>query len=598
MPGLYTTQRRIPCINTRMNEEPISRRQWVGMLTLPALAATIGCSSWPGESDSKAATVDTSDRNLLGAKIYNVRDFGAAGDGKTLDTAAVQAAIDAATAAHGGTVLIPAGDFLIGTIEMKSDVTLHVSAGAKLLGSTVGKHYRPANEIPLYGDSTLVDGNVGLIYAVRAKNVCIEGSGTIDGQGDAFRSPSRGVMPPAGISGNHRPHLLLFYRCDNLVVRDIFLNASAYHCVRPVQCGHVRFDGINIFNRVNHNNDGFHFISCVYVNVTNCNVMSQDDACTLFGSCKYVMVSNCSFSTRWSVFRFGGGEAENITVSNCLIYHCYGCPIKMRCGPGGRFENISFSNLVMQDVTGPISIGVGPVGRRNRSATQPSTQPIDLTIEEPGTRGDRVPGIVRNISFSNIRATVTSNPSQLQLTVVTSGYNVGEIRSCIVLNGVKPAYLENISFDNVHITYGGGGTAEDAAIRNVPQLAGEYFELGRIPAYGMFARGVRGLTMNNVRFQVEEPDLRPALILDHVEDAAIAGLNAQGNPRGESVLRFIESKQALLSATRVLTPAAAFLRVEGASSGGIIIDGGDLSKAATPLAFADGADEQSVKLRG
>jgi hypothetical protein len=252
----------------------------------------------------------------------------------------------------------------------------------------------------------------------------------------------------------------------------------------------------------------------------------------------------------------------------------------------------------MDDVTGPIHIGLGPVGRRNRSATQPGTQPIDLTIEEPTERADRRTGIVRNISFSNIRATVTSNPSALPGLPFPQDYRDGELRTCVVLNGVGEQRLENISFDNVHITYGGGGTAEDAAIRNVPQRAGEYFELGRIPAYGMFARGVRGLTMNNVRFQVEQPDLRPALILDHVEDAAISGLNVQGNPQGESVLRFIESKQALLTATRVLTPAAAFLRVEGASSDGIIVDGGDLSKAAMPLAFADGADEKSVKLRG
>src|SRR5262249_41444232 len=146
----------------------------------------------------------------------------------------------------------------------------------------------------------------------------------------------------------------------------------------------------------------------------------------------------------------------------------------------------------------------------------------------------RSPGIVRNISFNNIRAQVTSSPAQLPETEFTSGYNVGEIRSCIVLNGVAPAFLQNISFDDVHITFGGGGTAEDAAIRDVPKRAGEYFELGRIPAYGLWARNVHGLTMNNVRFEVEQPDLRPAVIFDHVEDAAVNLLSAQGNPDAES----------------------------------------------------------------
>jgi Glycosyl hydrolases family 28 len=576
-----------------MDDKTLSRRQWVGLLTLPAIAATIGYSAWPSPPAAIADSANASDPNLLGARTYNVRDFGAKGDGQTLDTAAIQSAIDACAADHGGTVLIPAGMFLIGTIELKSNVTLHISAGGTLLGTTDGTQYRAAERIPLRGDSTLVDGNVSMIFAAYAKNVCVEGPGTIDGQGDAFRSRVRGQRPPSGVGGDSRPHSLLFYRCERLIVRNIFLNASAYHCIRPIQCAHVHFDGINIYNRVNHNNDGFHFISCVYVNVVNCNVMSQDDACTLFGSCQYVTVTNCTFSTRWSVFRFGGGIAQNIAVSNCVLYQVYGCPIKMRCGPGSRYENISFSNLVMQDVTGPISIGLGPLGRRGGA----TSQPVNQQGEEPTTMPGREQGIVRNISFNNIRATVTSSPDQLPNVPFTSGYSVGEIRSCIALNAIGGTYLENISFDDVHITYGGGGTAEDAAIRNVPQRAGEYFELGRLPAYGMYARSVRGLTLHNVRFQVEQPDLRPALVFDHVEDAAINGLSVEGHPDGESVLRFMDSKQALLTASRVLTPAAVFLRVEGESSNGIIVDGGDLSNAAQPTAFAAGAVETAVKLR-
>ncbi|HUB24147.1 MAG TPA: glycosyl hydrolase family 28 protein [Tepidisphaeraceae bacterium] len=580
-----------------MDEQHLSRRQWVGLLTLPAIAATIGYSAWPNQPAAHADAVVGAQPNPPGARTFNVLEFGARGDGNALDTAAIQSAIDACAADQGGTVLVPAGTFLIGTIELKSNVTLHICAGGTLLGTTDGTQYHAAERIPLRGDSTLNDGNVAIVFAAYAKNVTVEGPGTIDGQGDAFRSRVRGEKPPSGVGGDRRPHSLLFYRCDRLIVRDIFLKASAYHCIRPIQCAHVHFDGINIYNRVNHNNDGFHFISCVYVNVSNCNVMSQDDACTLFGSCQYVTITNCTFSTRWSVFRFGGGIAQNIAVSNCVLYQVYGCPIKMRCGPGSRYENISFSNLVMQDVTGPISIGLGPLSRRARPASRPGTPVVNQEGEEPAAISDRVPGIVRNISFSNIRATVTSSPAQLPNVAFTSAYAEGEIRSCIALNGVNGEYLENITFDNVHVTYGGGGTAEDAAIRDVPQRAGEYFELGRLPAYGMYARGVRGLTLQNVRFQVEQPDLRPALVFDRVEDVAINGLSVQGNPAGESVLRFVDAKQALLSASRVLTPAAVFMRVEGGDSNGIIIDGGDLSNAAQPTDFAAGADQSSVKLR-
>ncbi|HEY7415045.1 MAG TPA: glycosyl hydrolase family 28 protein, partial [Ktedonobacteraceae bacterium] len=103
---------------------------------------------------------------------------------------------------------------------------------------------------------------------------------------------------------------------------------SAYHSIRVIQSKRIQMDGIYIHNRVNGNNDGFHFISAEYVTISNCTIKSQDDACALFGSCKFVTVSNCSFSTRWSVFRFGGGVAQNITVSNCVLYQVYGCPIK------------------------------------------------------------------------------------------------------------------------------------------------------------------------------------------------------------------------------------------------------------------------------
>jgi hypothetical protein len=108
---------------------------------------------------------------------------------------------------------------------------------------------------------------------------------------------------------------------------------------------------------------------------------------------------------------------------------------------------------------------------------------------------------------------------------------------------------------------------------------------------------VRGLTLQNVRFETQNPDRRPAVILDHVSDATINGLAAQAHADAESWLRFIATRDVLVTAARVLTPAAVALRVEGADSAGITIDGGDLAKAAKPLEFAAGATEGAVKLR-
>ncbi len=546
---------------------------------MPTLTASLGTGLVAENASAAETPAGGMADNDLGARVYNIRDFGAAGDGKTLDTAAVQAAIDACHKGQGGMVVVPAGVFVIGTVEIKSNVTLRITAAGKLLGSADGKQYHAAAAIPLEGDATLRDGNVGLIFAVNAENITIEGPGTIDGQGAQFHSPERGVPPPSGRGGNRRPYHLLFYQCNGIRVRDLYLVAGAYHSVRVIESQFMWLTGLRIYNRVNGNNDGFHFISCQYVHVANCDVQSTDDACALFGSCRFVTITNSTFSTRWAVFRFGGGDPENVAISNCIIYETYGCPIKMQFGGDSQAQNLMFSNLVLQNVTGPISIDVDTRRRRNPGGNQPA--PI---------------GFVRNISFNNIRAQVVAEPRQIADIPYPQNHRPGEYRQCIVLNCVGGGAIEDLVFNDVQIVYGGGGTAEEAQ-REVPELAGEYFEIGTPPAYGLYARNVRGLTLNNIRFQVNNPDLRPAVVLDHVADVAVNGCSADGNPQAEAVLRLVAARDALFTAVRVLTPAATFLQVEGSDSGGIMVDGGDLSKAAAALAFKEGAKQEAVQLR-
>ena len=557
----------------------MTRRSWLGAISTPAVAAALLPMSAPA-----AERVAGSD---LGARIYNIRDFGAKGDGKTLDTAALQAAIDACTRDGGGTVLVPAGTFVIGTTELKNNVTLHLAASATLLGSGNGKDYHEIAAIPLNGDSTLGDGNWALLYAVEARNITVEGQGTIDGQGHLFNNyAQKDQPPPAGIFGPQRPYHLLFHRCQNIVVRDLQLLRCAFHSIRVIQSERVRMEGLYIHNRVNVNNDGFHFISAKYVTISNCVLLVQDDACALFGSCQFVTVTNCVFSTRWSVFRFGGGDVKNISVSNCVIYETYGCPIKIGAGRM-TLENVSFSNLILQDVTGPIAVNFSGRSRNEDGGAPPAPA-----------------GFVRNLSFSNIRASVVAGPQPERYTDMPTIGKIypGEQHSCITLNGLDGVWIENVTFNDVHVTYAGGGSAQLAAKRNVPQITREYFgvwgeEPVGPPAYGLFARNVKGLTLNNVRFTVAEPDLRPAVVFDNVQDAAIHGLSAQGNPAAESVLRFTRVKDALLTASRVLTEAAAFLQIEGEANSNVIIDGGDLTKAASPLALQAGAKKTAVKIR-
>jgi hypothetical protein len=152
----------------------------------------------------------------------------------------------------------------------------------------------------------------------------------------------------------------------------------------------------------------------------------------------------------------------------------------------------------------------------------------------------------------------------------------------------------------VQVKYAGGGTAEQAAKRDVPKIAAEYFGVwdplpGGPPAYGMYARNVKGLTLQNVRLEYEEADMRPALIFDNVQDASVNGLSIQGNPQTEAV-RLINCKDLLFSATRVLTSASSFLSVEGAESEGITVNGGDIRKASKQVVYRDGGSEKAIKI--
>ena len=555
----------------------LSRRQWLGKITLPAVAAgatMIGLEAHASPGD------ENKENKLAGAAVYNVRDHGAKGDGKTLDTKAIQAAIDKCFNEKGGTVLIPAGDFLCGTLELKSNVTLHITASGKLLGSPKREDYTAGKGVPPG------NGNIVFLFAVNAQNISIVGKGTVDGNGLAFYNGKGDNTGPGqnGVGGNFdRPHLFIFYQCDNLFLQNTFFKASAYHCVRILKCKQVHIDGIKIYNRVNRNNDGFHFNDCEYVHVINCDIQCQDDACALFGSNKFVTVSNCSFSTRWSIFRFGGGASQNITVTNCLIYDTYGCPIKISAGRAS-IENFTFSNIIMRNVTGPIGIGFsGPSNNNPNNNPQPTTKPF-----------------IRNIVFNSIRATVVARP--IDHPDIHFGVTVreGEKNSCITLNAMGDYYLENISFTDVHVKYAGGGTAEQAA-KVVPNEAAEYFGVwnhapGGPPAYGMYARNVKGLSLQNVRFEYDEPDARPAVIFDNVEDASINGLSAKGNPVNE-LLRFINSKDILLTGTRLLTPSAIFLLVEGSSSRDITVNGGDIQKAKQSLVAEKGALKTAVRMQ-
>src|SRR6266567_5722083 len=201
----------------------------VGMseISRRGFAVAIAATQFGNAQDAKRSAVS------LGARTYDIRDFGAKGDGTSLDTVAVQAAIDACANDRGGVVLVPAGDFVIGTVELKSNVTLHLAAAGRLLGSANPDDYSAGRGVPPR------NGNIVMLYAANAENVAIEGRGAIDGRGDKFYTGKGDNTGPGGNAAQgyrNRPHLAIFYRCRRLLLRDVFLTRSAYHCVRILEC--------------------------------------------------------------------------------------------------------------------------------------------------------------------------------------------------------------------------------------------------------------------------------------------------------------------------------------------------------------------------
>lgn len=241
MKGLPSSEKQDNSVQA--SQPGVSRRQWLGKIAVPT-PTTIGAGLIANNAIAGDQGSPQKDAKPVGAGVYNVLEYGARGNGKTLNTKAIQAAIDACFAYQGGTVLIPAGDFLCGTIELKSNVTLHLAAAGSLSGSKRREDYTAGKGIP---DS---NGNIVFLYAANARNISIEGKGTINGNGLSFYTGKGDNTGPGqrGAGGNFdRPNLAVFYQCTDLTLRDTFLTASAYHCVRILQCKQVHIDGIRIY---------------------------------------------------------------------------------------------------------------------------------------------------------------------------------------------------------------------------------------------------------------------------------------------------------------------------------------------------------------
>ena len=466
----------------------------------------------------------------VAAGVYNVRNYGAKGDGKTLDSPAINAAIEAAVKNGGGQVLLPAGTYLSGSIRLKSDIDLHLSAGCTILAAPASmKAYDPSESFggfPEYQDGGHTYFHNSLIWAEGQTNVSITGNGMIDGQGLTKKDTEKAGIVQGGSIGTGDKAIALKL-CRNILIRDVTIFRGGHFAIITTGCDRGTIDNVTI----DTNRDGIDIDCCKYITVTNTKVNTpSDDAIVLKSSyalkqavpCEHILITNCLVTgyklgtfldgtyqpeaVNWVCGRIklgteSNGGYRNITISNCTCMWSSGLAFEEV--DQGRMENICVTNIAMEHVHHyPIYITTGCRNRGPKEVTQPSS--------------------ARNIQISNVIATDCDSLCS------------------IIVTGMKDEPIRNVWLSNIRLTFRGGGT-KNLAKRDYREQGTNYPEprwAGPTPAYGLYARHVEGLHVNDVTFRYERPEYRPAIILDDVRDATLNQIDAPTEPSVEQIVRF------------------------------------------------------------
>jgi polygalacturonase len=415
----------------------------------------------------------------------NVREFGARGDGKVIETKSLQRTIDACANAGGGKVVFPAGRYLTGTLFLRSGVTLLLEKDALLSASiNLSDYPRMIPAVRSYTDNYT---ERSLIYAENLDRIGIEGEGALDGNGRLLSGPAK-----------WRPYLLRFINCRGVTVKGITLRNSAMWAQHYLACDDVRIEGITVRNRCNINNDGLDIDGCHRVIISHCDISSEDDAIvlksTLDRQCRNVDISDCRLSSDNNALKLGtestGGFA-NIRMTRCDIYDTRNSGVALETVDGGTLENVEVSDLTMRNVASPIFVRLG-----NRA------RPYQAGLPKPPI------GVLRRVHISNIVAT-------------------GANRIGCSLHGLPGHPVEDIALENIRITCEGGGCEVLAKVPELPAKYPEHSMFGALPAYGFYCRHVVGLQFRNVEIDFAKKDARPGLVCEdvaHLDIAAWKGL--------------------------------------------------------------------------
>lgn len=440
---------------------------------------------------------------------FNVRDYGAKGDGKTLDSPAIDKAIEACVKQGGGKVVLPAGTYLSGSIHMKSNVELHLQSGCVILAAPQSMGAYDKSEtfgFPEYQDGGHTYFHNSLIWAEGQEDISITGHGMIDGLGLTKKDTEKGGKVQGGSIGAG-DKAIAFKQCKNILIRDITIYRGGHFAIIVTGCERGTIDNVTI----DTNRDGIDIDCCKYITLTNCKVNTpNDDAIVLKSSyalkravpCEHILVTNCIVTgyklgtfldgtyvpekVNWVCGRIKLGTESNggyrdITISNCTCMYSSGLAFEEV--DQGLMDNIVVTNIALKHVHHyPIYITTGCRNRGPKEVTEPS-------------RG-------QNIMISNVQALDCDSLAG------------------IIITGMENAPLKNISLSNIFVEYRGGGTA-DMAQKKYREQGTNYPEprwAGPTPSYGLFARHIDGLKLRDITFALKKDDGRPAVMLENVKN--------------------------------------------------------------------------------
>ena len=460
---------------------------------------------------------------------------GAVADGITNNAAVIQKLIDKVSAAGGGRVIIPPGNFMSGPVFLKSGVDLHLELGARLLGPTNRSDYGTE------------PGRPAIVSARNQTNISISGKGIIDGQGqelmlDIFKKLRSGEMKQDSIWLYKRPDgramILTFTSCVNVKVSGITLKNATDWVQDYRECNGVIIDGINVQSTAYWNNDGLDITDSKNVKITNCFINASDDALCFKSenpnsSCENIFVDNCTLRSSANGLKFGTankGGFRNIKIRNLTIYDTYRSAIALESVDGGFMENIDIQNVVAKNTGNAIFIRRGHRNTTGAVGTLKGIYIANVKVEIPFLKPDQ--GYPIEGPPDHLRAGFDKMPVRPSSFHIYGHpylpYNL--IPSSIV--GLPGYPVEDVTLENIEIIYGGRGSKEIAyipldQITQIPENAANYPEFsmfGELPSWGFYIRHAAGIKMINVKLSYLEDDFRPAMVLDDVKGMDLSKL--------------------------------------------------------------------------